>query len=54
MNNLELFKQYTTLLDEVYKQSALTADLEGAPELAKQGANANAKGHTARIEQYIV
>ncbi|MBQ8633180.1 MAG: hypothetical protein IJ420_06200 [Lachnospiraceae bacterium] len=41
MNNLELFKQYTTLLDEVYKQSALTADLEGAPELAKQGANAN-------------
>lgn len=41
MNNLELFKQYTTLLDEVYKKSALTADLEGAPELAKQGANAN-------------
>ena len=41
MNNIELFKQYTTLLDEVYKQAALTADLEGAPELAKQGANAN-------------
>jgi len=41
MNKIELFKQYTTLLDEVYKASALTADLEGAPELAKQGANAN-------------
>ena len=41
MNAIELFKQYTTLLDEVYKQSALTADLEGAAELAQQGANAN-------------
>ena len=37
MNNIELFKQYTNLLDEVYKQSALTADLEGAADLAKQG-----------------
>ena len=41
MNNLELFKKYTALLDEVYKNAALTADLEGAAELAKQGANAN-------------
>lgn len=41
MNNIELFKQYTALLDEVYKNAALTSDLDGADNLAKQGANAN-------------
>lgn len=41
MNNIELFKQYTTLLDEVYQEASLTADLDGAAELAQQGANAN-------------
>ena len=40
-NTIALFKQYTTLLDEVYKQSALTSDLDGATDLARQGANAN-------------
>lgn len=40
-NSIELFKQYTALLDEVYKQSALTSDLDGASDLARQGANAN-------------
>ena len=40
-NNIELFKQYTTLLDETLKQGALTSDLDGASELVKQGANAN-------------
>lgn len=41
MNQIELFKQYTRLLDEIYKSAALTADLEGAEDVAKQGANAN-------------
>lgn len=40
-NTLALFKQYVTLLDEVYKNAALTSDLDGAPELVRQGANAN-------------
>lgn len=40
-NNLALFKQYVTLLDEVYKLSSLTGDLDGAADLARQGANAN-------------
>lgn len=40
-NAIALFKQYTTLLDEVYKNAALTADLDGATDLARQGANAN-------------
>lgn len=40
-NNIELFKQYLPLLDEVYKTSSLTAVLDGASELATQGANAN-------------
>ncbi|MBQ8552314.1 MAG: hypothetical protein IJ428_05835 [Clostridia bacterium] len=40
-NNIELFKQYVPLLDEVYKLAALTSVLDGAPELARQGANAN-------------
>ena len=40
-NTIELFKQYVPLLDEVYKNSALTSALDGASELARQGANAN-------------
>lgn len=40
-NIIALFKQYVTLLDEVYKSAALTSVLDGAPELAKQGANVN-------------
>ena len=41
MNNIELFKQYIPMLDEVYKNASLTAILDGASELARQGANAN-------------
>lgn len=40
-NSIELFKKYVPLLDEVYKLSSLTADLDGAPELARQGNNVN-------------
>jgi hypothetical protein len=40
-NSIALFKNYVPLLDEVYKKAALTAVLDGAPELAKQGANVN-------------
>lgn len=40
-NSISLAKVYTDLLDEVYKQSALTADLESDASLARQGANAN-------------
>lgn len=40
-NSIELFKKYVPLLDEVYKLSSLTSDLDGAPELARQGQNAN-------------
>lgn len=40
-NNIELFKQYIPLLDEVYKTSSLTSVLDGASELVTQGANAN-------------
>ena len=40
-NSIALAKQYVPLLDEVYKLASLTADLDGAAELARQGANAN-------------
>ena len=40
-NNIQLAKVYTNLLDEVYKNSALTAVLESDASLARQGANAN-------------
>ena len=40
-NMIELFKACIPLLDEVYKLASLTSVLDGAPELAKQGANAN-------------
>lgn len=37
----EQAEKYIPLLDEVYKNDSLTAKLDGAPELAQQGANAN-------------
>ena len=40
-NQIEKFKMYVKLLDEVYKQASCTAILDGAPELATQGANAD-------------
>lgn len=40
-NEITLFKQYVSMLDEVYKLSSLTSDLDGASDLARQGANAN-------------
>ena len=40
-NNITLAKTYTNLLDEVYRQSSLTAVLESDASLARAGANAN-------------
>ena len=40
-NSIELAKSYVPLLDEVYKNACLTADLDGNPELVREGANAN-------------
>lgn len=40
-NPIELAKTYVPMLDEVYKLAALTSDLDGAPELVREGANAN-------------
>lgn len=40
-NAITLAKQFVPLLDEVYKVASLTADLDGASDLVKQGANAN-------------
>lgn len=40
-NAIELAKKYVPILDEVYKLASQTSDLDGAPELAQQGANAN-------------
>lgn len=40
-NTIELRRQYSTLLDEVYKLASLTAVLDGPNELAREGANAN-------------
>ena len=40
-NTIEPAKKYIAMLDEVYKNASLTAKLDGAPELAQQGANAN-------------
>jgi len=40
-NAIELSKQFVPILDEVYKNASLTSDLDGAAELARQGANAN-------------
>lgn len=40
-NSIELAKSYVPLLDEVYKNACLTSDLDGAPELVREGANAD-------------
>lgn len=40
-NSIAPASRYVPLLDEVYKNAALTSDLDGAPELAREGANAN-------------
>lgn len=40
-NTLTLPKNYTTLLDEVYKRSSVTSDLIGDPAMVKAGANVN-------------
>lgn len=40
-NTIELRKQYSTLLDEIYKLASLTAVLDGPNELVREGANAN-------------
>ena len=41
MNSISLFKKYIDKLDEVYKQSSLTADLDSDSTLVQAGANAN-------------
>ena len=38
---IELAKSFVPKLDECYRLASLTSVLDGAPELAKQGANAN-------------
>ena len=40
-NTIELAKRFVPLLDEVYKLASLTSDLDGDPELVREGANAN-------------
>ena len=40
-NSIALFKAYLPILDEVYKGASLTSVLDGAPELARSGMNAN-------------
>lgn len=40
-NNIALAKNYTDLLDEVYRQASVTADLAGDPSMVRAGANAN-------------
>lgn len=40
-NSIKLAQQFVPILDEIYKLSSLTADLDGAPELVAAGANAN-------------
>lgn len=40
-NAITLAQQFVPVLDDIYKAAALTADLDGASELVRQGANAN-------------
>lgn len=40
-NAITLAQQFVPVLDEIYKLASLTADLDGAAELVRQGANAN-------------
>ena len=39
-NNIELFKEYVELLDEVYAEASTSASLDGANALVEQGRNA--------------
>lgn len=41
MNTITLAKKYVPILDEVYARASLSAVLDGAADLAAQGANAN-------------
>ena len=41
MNAITLAQTFVPVLDEVYKNASLTADLDGSAELVRQGANAN-------------
>ena len=41
VNNITLFKNYVPILDEVYKEASKTSILDGNPDLARAGANAN-------------
>ena len=40
-NNIALAKVFVPILDEIYQLASLTSKLDGAAELARQGANAN-------------
>lgn len=40
-NNITLAKTFIPILDEIYKEASLTSVLDGAADLAQQGANAN-------------
>lgn len=40
-NSIAYAQQFVPILDEVYKLASLTSILDGANELARQGANAN-------------
>lgn len=40
-NNINLFKQYIPILDEVYKETSKTSVLDGNADLVRAGANAN-------------
>jgi len=40
-NTIALISKYIALLDEVYKNAALTADLEASSAVVRQGSNAN-------------
>lgn len=40
-NSITLAQKFVPMLDEVYKLASLSSDLDGASDLARQGANAN-------------
>ena len=40
-NAITLAKGFIPVLDEIYKEASLTSVLDGASDLAQQGANAN-------------
>lgn len=40
-NSIALAEKFVPILDEIYKEASLTAVLDGASDLAQQGANAN-------------